>query len=220
MAIIADVKELVDDAGVFYIDAHIYDAVNEATLRHWALLKHNQVSDDIVVTAGQEYVSIPASIMIPRRIVSLGIERFPVSLGDLERYDKEWRNATPSHPQYFAIWDAETFRIWPKSDATYLYKVEGQGYPSTEVSVSVSDISTNHNLKKAIVFSAGASLVANHRQDLHMSWKSQAEEYNILATEEIQRQFKDKIFAMSPANRAAKDQLGDIASSRLPVRYI
>lgn len=220
MDLVADVKELVDDAGVFYTNAHIYDAINEATLNLWALLKHDQVSEDIMVTAGQEYVSIPARIMIPRRIGSRGIERFPVSLGDLERYDKAWRGATPGHPQWFAIWDAETFRIWPKADATYLYVVEGQGYPSAEVSGSTLDIATNHNLRKAIVFRAGANLVTNHRTDLRADWVALAEEYNILATEDIARQFKDKVFTMSPGNRAVKDRLGDIASTKLPVRYI
>ena len=207
MSIVSDVRELIDDAGVFYIDQHVYDAVNGAILEVWPTFVHDEGTATVTITANQEYLPIPSTILVPRRIWNNNREMYPVTEVNMEEYGETWRTKANGKPYWFIIWDTENFKLWPKSNGTYVYTIEGQKYPDFEI-------------KKAVQYRAAASLVALTRRDLYQTWMTEHGDYMSQAFAELSKRFKTKNHSFKPGNRTTLEHSGDIRKSRHPITYL
>jgi hypothetical protein len=158
MNILTDLQALVDDAGVFWTQGQMLDALNWALVDAALLCDVNRVSTDLDITAGDTFVQIPSAIMVPKAIVNDEGEVYVVPQISLERYASTWRESTPCKPVSFVQFDADTLRIWPASDADYTYTIEGLGWPD-EITVGNTNLTYDHPFVHGVMYRAGAALV-------------------------------------------------------------
>lgn len=221
MAIVAEIQILLDDtAGVFWTDQHVYDAANQAQMEVWAELRQDITVATITVTASQEFVTIPATIMIPQRIVSVStdtkLEWYVTTHAKLEQDNREWRAEGVSYPKWFVVFDYNTLQLHPKPDATYEYEVWGVRYPPTEITVGTEDITAEKMIKKAIVFKAAAMVAQMTRPDLFEAWMGEAQDYLRKAKRNWRKNQPHKFMRIVPASNATqRAHMGYIGAGRL-----
>lgn len=168
MALVDEVRKLLGEASaVFWADAQIRDAINEAQVCVYA--DHPRIfeaSTSLNVDGDYDFVSIPSSIMIPRYITSSDNEQYFnfISHADLEEHSGSWMDTSTGTPEAFVVWSAEYLRIWPRPDASYSYTLVGTPWP-TECTALV-DPSLPWLLEDAVVSYATAMLFAQTRPDL------------------------------------------------------
>lgn len=220
MSFIAEVQELIDDVGVLYIDGHVYNAINEAAMDTWAELWHQTTTATVTVTENQEFLDIPTSIMIPRRVRSNNTEWYPVDEHDMERYDEGWRSNSQGKPKFFIRWDTETLKLYPKSDGTYAYIIEGQGYPNFEVSATSTDFTSIKPLRQTLKFRAGAILAENIRPDLARMWRSEGHDALLQTKKRFRNSFDYGGLKLKPGGRETLKQAGSVRLARNYTGYL
>lgn len=220
MSFIAEVQELIDDVGVLYIPGHVYNAVNEAAMDAWGELWHQTTTATVTVTGNQEFLDIPTSIMIPRRIRSNNTEWYPVDEHDMERYDEGWRSNSQGQPKFFIRWDAETLKLYPKSNGTYAYIIEGQGYPDFEVSATSTDFTSIKPLRQAVKFLAGAVLAENIRPDLAQAWRAEATDAMLQTKKRFRKSFDYGGPKFKPGGRESMKQTGAVRLTKNYTGYL
>lgn len=174
MSLVSDTQDLLNDAGVFWLDNHLYDALNSVQLSVWRETHHDIAVGTMTVTASQEFAAVPSPIMIPQRIRLNDVEWWSTTPTLLERDNREWRTLNEAETHWFRVFDAETFQLIPKPDATYEFDVEGVRYPATEIASGSLDITAPLDVKKAVQYGAAALLALNTRRDLHEVWLDEA----------------------------------------------
>lgn len=150
--------------GVFWTDAHLYDAANEALIDVWANTKPLTTHGTMTVVANDDIVAFPTTVFIPQFILGTTsgldvVKYFPTTPFQLEQYEREWKKISTGFPKHFVVWDLERFRVAPKSDATYEFQVWGVSWP-TEISAENPDVADiERELRLVIAYRAAANLL-------------------------------------------------------------
>lgn len=220
MAIVGEIQTLLDDTGVFWTDQHVYDAANQAQMETWAELRHDIAVATITVTASQEFVSLPSSIMIPQRIVTVTtatkLEWYVTTHAKLEQDNRKWRAEGVAHPKWFVVFDYNTLQLYPKPDATYQYEIWGVRYPPTEITTGTEDITAEKTIKKAVIFRAAALVAQMTRPDLFEIWIQEAQEYLREARKNIRKNQPHRFLRSVPATSSTqRAHMGYIGAGRL-----
>lgn len=221
MAIVAEIQTLLDDSsGVFWLDQHVYDAANQAQMEVWSELRQDVIVSTVTVTASQEFVSVPATIMIPQRIVNVStdtkIEWYVTTRAKLEQDDRQWRLWDNTQPRWFVLYDYETLRLVPQPDATYEYEIWGVRYPPTQIEVGTEDITAEKAIKKAVIFKAAAYVAQMTRPDLFQAWLQEAKDYLIEAKRNLRKNQSHRAWTMKPTNMPlSKAHAGFIRAGRV-----
>lgn len=178
MSLVSDVQELLDETGVgtFWPKAHIYDACNQAQLDVWAKSHHDTVTSTLTLSNNSDLVAIPTGVYIPLYLTRSNTVYWPTTQARLEQHDREWKKVGKAAPKWFVMWDQETFRVFPKSDATYNFVLWGVRYPPTEVSGSAEDITAPSLIKQAVASTAAGLLTMETRPDLSEGFLDQAKD--------------------------------------------
>lgn len=176
MSLVSDVQDLLDDAGVFWVDAQVYDACNNAMLELWPVLGHDWYRDTVIWTSSQETADYAARMMVPKKLLGRGTWEEVASWNDLERTDRAWRNWDTGKTRYYISVDANTLLACPPSNETRFIRVEGIQYPQEEISVSNLDISDVEPVKEAVMYYAAALVAFNVRGELAELWFRLADE--------------------------------------------
>ena len=209
MSPVSDTQNLLDDSGVFWVDDHLYDSLNEAQVDVWKAVRHDLAVGTATVTASQEFFSIPSPIMIPQRIVRAGVEWWATSRGRLERDNRKWRVLTVDTPKWFVPFDAETLQMVPKPDATYTLEIWGVRYPANEIGAAVLDLAnTNLRITRAVQFRGAAMLAANLRAPLMEAWLAQSADYIHKARKLLSKQRSHTGMFLRPGSRSTAAHMG------------
>jgi hypothetical protein len=138
-AIVTDIQLLLNDAGVFWPQAQILDAVNEAQL--WAQVQTKWLRKAWLINLPRDtdIFQIPSDVLVPGWMEAsvanpgdgslLTVRAFPTTQRELEHFLRTWRSAGQDAPQYFVIWDASHFRVFPRPDRNYVFTLWGITYP-------------------------------------------------------------------------------------------
>ena len=215
MSVVSDVREMIGEASAaFYTDQQVYDAINETQMDMWMGSKWLVTTATLTTTASAEFAAIPTDVMIPQYVEKDGRKWFPTTMARLEQWDPQWHAELPAQPQWFVLWDATTFRMGPKPDATYTFHVVGPAWPPTEVTSTSTDLTIPDLLYRAIVHRAAASIMeytqpqladvlAKEAKDLEHSWEM-----------ELRNAQSHNIWQLKPGNRMSNAQAGNIRSGR------
>lgn len=202
MSVISEVREILDESGVFYVDQQVFDLANLAQMELWADLRHDVVVATATVTANQTFLNIrsgiSANMMIPQRVTDGNVEWFVTTHEELEREDRKWRTLTQGKTKWFVVWDAENLRLVPRPDQTYTYEFWGVRYPPTEIASGTLDITDRKAIKKALVFRTAALVVFGTRPDLAELWFRDSQEYLQRARKELRSLLSDRIWRVRP----------------------
>lgn len=177
MSLVTDIQELLEESGgaVFWAAQHIYDAANEAMIDVWAESRHDLGKVTLTLSANDDLVAIPlTTIMIPQYLVRANKQYFPTTLARLEQYSRNWRSESAGVPKWFVLWDAETWRVWPKPDGTYAFDMWGVKWPPAEIAAGTLDITAPTLIKQAVAHRAAAVLCADIRPDLSTQFSETA----------------------------------------------
>jgi len=221
MAIVAEIQTLLDDsAGVFWTDQHVYDCANQAQMEVWAETRQDIIVTTATVTASQEFLSIPATIMVPQRIVTVTtdtkIEWYVTTHAKLEQDNRKWRAEGVAQPKWFVVFDYNTLQMHPKPDATYEFEIWGVRYPPTEISGAAEDITAEKMIKKAIVFRAAALVAQMTRPDLFEIWHAESVNYMMKAKRNWRKNQPHKFLRPVPASSATqRAHMGYIGAGRM-----
>lgn len=200
MSAVSDVKALLDDAGVFWIDAHVFDALNQSLLDVWTDVRHDITTATLTFTASQASIALSTNIMIPQRITREGFEWYPTTYMHLQRDNAHWRDTGVGTPRWFVQFDAETLVPYPRPDATIEFVLWGIRYPSIEVTSTSTDFTVQVPIKNGIVYRAAALLAQNTRPALGASWNAISEEWLARARMLLRQQFKHQMPVLRPGN--------------------
>src|SRR5882724_1682618 len=93
-------------SGVFWPIQQVYDLINEVQVETFPLQYLPITHTTMTFTAGQDITLWPNTvIMWPHYLESNGRQYWIIKHAELERYDRNWRNTSPSAPTSFVLWD-------------------------------------------------------------------------------------------------------------------
>lgn len=213
MSIVSDVQTLVNDSGVFWGASHVYNAINEAQLEMWGDSQWAVTTATLTLGTNSDIVSMPATIMIPHKIVYGGIEYHPTSYMRLEQWSRTWRSAGAAQPKWFVVWDATHFRVWPKSDGVYELPVIGAGWP-TEITSTNTDITAHTTYKDAVAYRAAQILLEATRPDMADAMEELAEEARHTYKKNLRNQLQSRVMRVRPGTMFNMAQGGSIRMGR------
>lgn len=175
MTFLQQVKVLIDEVGmgVFWTDAQLYDAANEALVEMAVRGKTQGVTVEVVVD--QPLITIPSTILIPQRLVYNGVQYRPTTKARLEQWSKGWRGVAPALPQWFVVWDAEHLRAFPAPDQSYTFQLSGVPLP-IEISAANTDIGLDPTYKLAVAYRTAANLLEHTLPDVADTYFTVSEE--------------------------------------------
>jgi hypothetical protein len=213
--IVADVQRLLADAGVFWSDSHVCDAVNDVQLQLAAITRHQLVSVDLVIPAGALLVDIPVTVYIPQTLRFNNEVYFPTTHARLEQHSRNWRSATTGRPSWFVLWDAEHFRPFPVANQEYTFQLTGVAWPQ-EVLVVNPTITADRTFKLAIANMAAGQLLRYTRPDLAEAYEAEALEALRRFKSTLGRQQSHNLKRVRPGTAFTAAQSGSI---KLGSRY-
>lgn len=209
MSLFSDTQDLLNDSGVFWLDEHVHDRLNQAQMELWGRLRHDTVVSTSTALTGNEFLQTPATLMIPQRVVRNNVEWFSTSRAQLEQDNRKWRVIPEDAPKWFMPFDANRFQMVPKPDANYEVLIWGVRYPANEISAGTVDITpASHYMVKFVMFKAAALLALNSRADLFQLWKSEAESYFVKASKNLRKRMGHTSFVLRPGKRTARAHMG------------
>ena len=218
MSLVSDIQDVINDAGVFWPVQHVYDCANEAQLLVWGRTHHDIITTTTTVTATQEFITLPTTMYIPKKVIANNVEWFVTTYHELERDNRKWRGTVNQKPKRFIVHDAEHLRIHPLPDQSYSYVIEGVRYPPSEIIASgtttTTDITATPAIKQSVVYTAAAILAANTRPDLMVQWLGEANEYVIEAKKDLRKMGSSKITRLRPGDSFTWAHMGRIESGR------
>jgi hypothetical protein len=220
-SIVSEVRRLVNDEGTFWPLTQVLDAVNQAQLMVEAQVKWRKTSWTLSVGEGAEWVPVPTGVLIPMWVEGPtgGTESqrfYPTTHWHLETNDRGWRRREMKRPEGFVLWDAYTFRIWPRADQAYTYTLWGVGIP-TEVEDILTISTLPHNLTSAVTLTSAALLLASTRPDIAEMYFADAEELIADYRRVVRNAQSHNIQVIRPATRVDLQQGGDLTPRR-PLR--
>jgi hypothetical protein len=209
MNILTDLQALVDDSGVFWTQGQMLDMLNLSLLECARACDVNRTTSQLLIAPNDVFIAIPSDIMVPKAIINDEGECFVVPQVSLERYASTWRASTPCKPVSFVQFDAYTLRIWPPSDASYIYTVEGLAWPA-EITAGAANLTYDHPFVHGVMYRAAAQLVEStlpqaadtflHLSDIHLG------EYKA----NIRKRGGHTFLRMRPANKTQRAHGGNI----------
>jgi len=226
MGILHTIQVLLNDSGVFWPQAQILDAVNEAQLWGFAQTKWSRKSWAITLPKGTDIFPVPSDLLVPGWMESQNtlvdgsvshMRAFPTTHRELEHFLRTWRSAGLDAPQYFVIWDAFNFRCYPRPDKEYLYTLWGVGYP-VEIVDSLGDFAGPVVYTEALQHFSLSLLLSATRPDLAEMYMSLAERGIVEFKKQLRNQQSHNIRRLAPATGRLQIQQGG-AVRALPVYY-
>lgn len=214
MSNLSQVRSYINDAdGIFYIDAHVLDHINDCHLYTWWDTSPQLTTATLTVTASQDIATLPSTIMIPKYMEYNSRRYCASSQSELEDYAYNWRSAPIGQPKHLIVWDAERVRLFPRPDATYELKLVGIGWP-TEVSVGSPDISLDRHYQQIVEHKASASLLIFVRPDLAEIHDKEANEQLNDYKIGLRNSQPHRIWKLRPGSRFNVAQQGNINIGR------
>lgn len=200
----------VPSAGVFWPVQQVYDAINDAQLEFDSIAYLPIVTTSMTFTASQDLHTWPNTVMMWPHYLEIGGRKYwIIKAGDLERYDRNWRNNSPSLPSFFVMWDEQHIRPYPIADQNYVFNIWGPGWP-TEIVSTNTDVSVPPLLKTALALRASARLFQQSRPDLAAADLKEAEEYEMRYRMQWRKQQSHNIKRLRPGNPVTAAQGGSI----------
>lgn len=232
MSAVGDIQTILNDAGVFWPLAQIYDAVNEAQLAVYAETKWAVTTASINLTSNVDIIPIPSGVLIPRWMEGTNttfqppvVKRFFFTTQrGLETFLRTWKGQNLGQPGYFVIWDATHLRVFPRPDnlgsgpaGSYPMTLFGQGFP-VEITTGGQSILGPKNYVLAVENLAASLLLEATRPDLADSYSAQSEDQILLFKKRLRNQQSHNIRTLKPATtRYEIDQAGEVYE--LPTYY-
>lgn len=213
LGLLTDVQTIIDETGaaVFWPLQTVCDAINDAVLEMMPIAFMPTTSTTLTLNLNDDIVAWPSNIIAwPQYLEYAGQTYFPTSHAQLERYDRNWRNAFRSQPRFFVLWGESHLRVWPQPDQTYNFTIWGPAWP-TEITPLVTDIPTlPDSLRQALAFRAAARLFQYTRSDLADAYMKEAEEYEALWRKTWRRFQSHNIKRLRPGTGFTAAQSGSI----------
>lgn len=228
MSAVSDVQTIINDAGVFWPTQTVLDALNEAQFAVYAETRWAITTQTFALTSGVDIVPIPNQILIPRWIEGTNtlfnpavVKRFFVTtLRNLETYLRTWKGDNLGQPQYFILWDAQHWRVFPRPDTngsgpggTYEFTCFGIGFPSEIVDVS-GVIAGPSNYVYGVYYYTAALLLEATRPDLADMYMAQSQEQLLAFKKRLRNQQSHNIRTLKPATiRYEINQIGQVSET-------
>lgn len=202
-------------AGVFWPVQTVYDAINDAVLEMVPISFFPTTSTTLVVTTNNDIVALPTTVIVwPQYFEYGGQTYFPTSQAQLERYDRNWRNASQSQPRFFVLFGESSVRVFPRPDKSYTFNVWGPAWP-TEITSTSTDITTLPDiLRQALAYRACSRLFQYSRPDLGEAYMKEAEEAEMLWRKTFRRFQSHNIKRLRPGTGFTAAQSGSIRIGR------
>lgn len=221
MSAITDIQLLLNDAGVFWPENQVLDSLNQAQLEVFTKTKWARISTTFSLVRGQDFVTIPSSILVPSWIEGPAINSdgvadptrfFPSTQWELETYSRLWRGSDLAQPRVFVLWDALRLRVYPRPDQPYVYTIWGVGVP-TEITDSTTSLIGPMNYTLAVTNYSVALLLLATRPDLAQVFMSRSEDQILAFKKHLRNQQSHNIRQLRPASWFDIRQSGQIRDS-------
>lgn len=200
----------VPSAGVFWPVQQVYDAINDAQLEMESIAYLPIGSTTMTFTASTDLHAWPNTVLMwPHYLEFNGRKYWVVKHADLERWDRNWRNATTDQPRFFVLWDEQHLRPYPVADQNYVFNIWGPAWASEIVSTN-TDILVPPLLKTALALRASARLFQQSRPDLAKADIAEAEEYEMRYRMQWRKQQSHNIKRLRPSGLMQSAQGGNI----------
>lgn len=211
--IVAMVQTIINESGngVFWPVQQVFDAINDAQMEKESIAYYPIVTTSMTFSPGGTITPWPNTVLMwPHYLEYLGDQYWIVTHAELERYDRNWRNATPAFPAFFVLWDERNLRPYPDPDQTYVFNIWGPGW-GTEITSATTDFTaTNALLKLSVAFKAAAILFNYSRPDLAQQYLKQSDEFEQDFRRQWRRQQGDLIKRLRPYNAYTHAQAGNV----------
>lgn len=212
---IANVRQAINDPdGVFFVDNHVIDRMNEAHIDQWVAATPQLTTATWTTTASNEMMDLPSSIMIPQYIRYNNRQYWVATQADLEQFSSKWKSESPAQPKWFIRFSHNKIRLWPKPDTNYVMQVVGVGWP-TEITTTNSAINIDRFYDKAVEHQACSNLLQYSRPDLSQIHEAEARTYGYNYRINLRNQQSHNIRRLHPATRSNMAQTGSISIGRL-----
>jgi len=154
----------------FWSTTEVCNAANAALIAAYIDVNEDTAIGTMTTTASTTDTTLPYNtVMIPKRIVGMKGEVFPISITDLEIYKADWGiiggAGTPAAPRWIAPDGYEAVSLWPVPDTAYEYDIYGVAWPG-EISGGSPDITLDRELKEAVVCLTVAFLIDDYYTEL------------------------------------------------------
>jgi len=221
LSAVTDVQLLLNDTGVFWPEAQVLDAINQAQLEVFARTKWARSATTLAVVRGQDFIPIPSSVLVPSWIEGPAVDQdgsinpkrlFPTTHWELETYSRLWRGSDLAQPRHFVLWDSKNFRLYPRPDRAYVYTLWGVGLP-TEVTDAVVGLAGPKNYTLAVTNHAVGLLLLATRPDLAVVYFQRAEDQMIAFRKHLRNQQSHNIRMLRPGSSFDVQQSGQIRQS-------
>ncbi len=212
MSMVSEVQLLLDEAGgpVWWSLQQIYDALNQASIDLHMDCKMTNASADLAITSGADLVAIPTSdIMVPQYVVYNNKRIFSTTQDELENWSRRWHDQPAAQPKWLVLWDWETFRVFPSSDANYTFTLWGLKWPD-EIGVSTPSIPVDATLYRAIVLLAVAYLLEFTQPELSLTYMQEVEQFKQRMLTNFRNNLGANITRLRPGVGWSLAQGGDI----------
>lgn len=208
MSIVGQVQILLNDSGVFWPNAQVIDAINEAQLWAMAQCKWKRTQWALSFSPGTDLFTLPTDVLIPGWIETTlptngGVDishtrAFPTTHRELEHFLRTWRSAGLDAPRYFVIWDSTNLRLFPRPDIAYTYFLWGVQYPTEIVDTSAS-ITGPPGYILAVQYMAAGLLLEATRPDLADMYYALADEQVMKLKRQLRNQQSHNIRRLRPS---------------------
>lgn len=218
MSLYSEVKTLVDEpgSGVFWADAQVYDAINEAQIEVYATTKWALTTATITCTASAEQATVPLTLMIPQFFLNTSGRLPTTSFAQLENYSRLWRRANADVPKHFVKFGFDRVRPFPLAASTTTFQLVGVSWPA-QIEDGTLDITAPRLIKQAIIHRAASFLLEMTLPDLAAVLEKQSIEYEQQALVQLRNAQSHNINRLRPANHFQALQGGDVRFGR---RYL
>ena len=215
MSLVSDTQDLINDSGVFWPAQQIHDALNDSMLEVWQELELHLGTATATTAPGDEFITIPTTILTPKSITIGDRERYITSRILIERYNHEWKTSSLGDPQHWVVYDSETLMPFPRPNLAYIVVIRGVLYPTEEITGGNLDIAEDNKIKESIIWRASATLAEHTRPDLVQVWSHEAARAIREADKKLGRNLFGKyIKRIRPASRINVAHQGDVAFGR------
>ena len=200
----------VPSAGTFWPVQQVYDAVNDAQLEMESIAYLPIGSTTMTFTASQDLHTWPNTVLMwPHYLEVSGRKYWIIKHADLERWDRNWRNASFDQPRFFVLWDETHIRPYPIADQNYVFNIWGPAW-ATEIVSTNTDVLVPPLLKTALALRASARLFQQSRPDLAAVDLKEAENYEAKYRMQWRKQQSHNIKRLRPGNAMTQAQGGNI----------
>jgi len=227
MSAVSDIQLIINDAGVFWPQQQLLDALNEAQLAVYAETKWALTTASLTLTSNADIVAMPDGVFLPKWIEGTNVQFqppvvkrfFPTTMRNLETFLRTWRGNNVGQPGWFIQWDATHWRVFPRPDGlgagtggSYPFTVYGVGYP-TEITSASQSLLGPATYVLAVQNLAVSLLMEATRPDLADAYAAQHDE-QVLAFKKQQRNNQShNIRILKPASTVLEiQQFGQISA--------